>query len=58
MDKTTKNQISVGFFAIGFVMIFAQDMKRLQTINLGFTWPFDIMFYLGLLFMLIGYYLK
>ena len=58
MDKTTKNQISTGFFAIGFAMILVQDLKRLQSINLGFPLPFDIMFYLGLLFILIGYFLK
>jgi hypothetical protein len=39
-------------------MIFIQDLKRLDTINLGFSWPFAIMFYLGLAFMAIGYYLK
>jgi Na+/citrate or Na+/malate symporter len=58
MDKTTKNQISLGLFAVGFIMIFIQDLKRLDTINLGFSWPFAIMFYLGLAFMAIGYYLK
>jgi hypothetical protein len=40
------------------VMIFIQDLKRLDTINLGFSWPFSIMFYLGLIFMVIGYYLR
>ena len=58
MDKTTKSQISLGLFALGFIMIFIQDLKRLDTINLGFSWPFAIMFYLGLAFMVIGYYLK
>jgi len=58
MDKTTKIQLSLGFFAVGFIMIFIQDLKRLDTINLGFSWPFAIMFYLGLIFMAIGYYLK
>ena len=58
MDKTTKTQLSIGFFAVGFIMIFIQDLKRLDTINLGFSWPFAIMFYLGLAFMAIGYYIK
>jgi hypothetical protein len=58
MDKTTKTQLSVALFALGFIMIFIQDLKRLETINLGFSWPFAIMFYLGLAFMAIGYYLK
>lgn len=58
MDKSTKTQLSLGLFAVGFVMIFIQDLKRLDTINLGFSWPFAIMFYLGLAFMAIGYYIK
>jgi hypothetical protein len=58
MDKTTKTQLSLGFFVLGFIMIFIQDLKRLDTINLGFSWPFAIMFYIGLAFMAIGYYLK
>lgn len=58
MDKATKTQFSIGFFVLGFAMIAVQDLKRLDTINLGFAWPFAIMFYLGLIFMAIGYYLK
>ena len=58
MDKATKTQFSIGFFIIGFILIFIQDLKRLDTINLGFSWPFAIMFYLGLICMAIGYYLK
>lgn len=58
MDKAKKTQISLGLFIIGFAMIAVQDLKRLDTINLGFTWPFAIMFYLGLICMAAGYYLK
>ena len=58
MDKATKMQLSVMFFVIGLAMIFMQDLKRLDTINLGFSMPFAIMFYIGLIFMVIGYYLK
>jgi hypothetical protein len=58
MDKATKTQISIALFVIGFAMIAVQDLKRLDTINLGFTWPFATMFYLGLIFMAVGYYLK
>jgi hypothetical protein len=58
MDKTTKTQLSLALFVLGFIMIFIQDLKRLDTIYLGFSWPFAIMFYLGLAFMAIGYYLK
>jgi hypothetical protein len=58
MDKAKKAQLSLWLFIIGFAMIAVQDLKRLDTINLGFTWPFAIMFYLGLIFMAAGYYLK
>jgi hypothetical protein len=58
MDKATKTQISIALFVIGFGMIAIQDLKRLDSIDLGFTWPFAIMFYLGLIFMGVGYYLK
>lgn len=58
MDKATKTQFSIAFFVIGFAMIAVQDLKRLDTINFGFTLPFAIMFYLGLIFMAVGYYLK
>ena len=54
----SKTQISIGLFVLGFAMIAVQDLKRLDTINLGFTWPFALMFYLGLIFMAVGYYLK
>ena len=58
MDKSTKTQLSIGLFIIGFAMLFVQDLKRLDTLNLGFSWPFALMFYLGLIFMGVGYYLK
>jgi hypothetical protein len=58
MDKATKTQLSIALFLIGFAMIAVQDLKRLDSINLGFSWPFAIMFYLGLICMAAGYYLK
>lgn len=58
MDKTTKTQFSLAFFALGFFMIVVQDLKRLDSIDLGFTWPYAVLFYLGLIFLAIGYYLK
>jgi len=58
MDKVTKRQLSIGLFILGLAMILVQDLKRLPSINLGFSWPFDILFYVGLIFMAIGYYLK
>ena len=58
MDKVTKRQLSIGLFILGLAMILVQDLKRLPSINLGFSWPFDLLFYMGLIFMAIGYYLK
>ncbi len=58
MDKATKTQLSLALFVLGFAMIAVQDLKRLDTINLGFSWPFAIMFYLGLICMAAGYYLN
>ena len=58
MDKATKNQISILLFVIGLAMILLQDLKRLDSINLGFTWPFSLMFYVGIIFMAVGYYIK
>jgi hypothetical protein len=58
MDKATKTQFSIGLFAIGFVMLFIPDMKHLDAIPLGISQYFGIMFYLGLIFIVTGYYLK
>jgi len=58
MDKATKNQISLAFFVIGFIMMFLPDLKHLDTIPIGISAYFGYMFYLGLAFMAIGYYLK
>jgi hypothetical protein len=58
MDKKTRTQLSIGLFIIGLAMILIQDLKRLPSIDFGFSWPFDILFYVGLIFMAIGYYLK
>jgi hypothetical protein len=58
LDKATKTQFSIIFFVTGLAMIIIQDLKRLDTINLGFPLPYALLFYLGLIFMAIGYYLK
>lgn len=58
MDKATRTRLSIALFVIGFAMIAVQDLKRLDSINLGFSWPFALMFYLGLICMAGGYYLK
>ena len=58
MDKATKTQFSLGFFIIGLIMLFLPDLKHLDSIPLGISQYFGIMFYLGLIFVIAGYYLK
>jgi hypothetical protein len=58
MDKSVKRDISLVCFAAGFILVLLQDLKGLSTINLGFSWPWAMMFYTGLLLILIGYYLR
>ncbi len=58
MERSTKKQISLVCFAAGFILLLIQDLERLKSIDLGFTWPWAIMFYCGLLLILIGYALR
>jgi hypothetical protein len=58
MDKSVKRDISLVCFVAGFILVLLQDLKGLSTINLGFSWPWAMMFYTGLLLILIGYYLR
>ena len=58
MDKATKTQFSIVFFVIGLIMLFIPDLKHLDAIPLGISQYFGIMFYLGLGFVIAGYYLK
>lgn len=58
MDKKVKNNISVVSFIIGFILILMQDLSRLQTIDFPFTWPWAVMFYVGLLLILVGFLLR
>jgi len=58
MDKKTKTQLSIGFFIIGFIMLFIPYLKSFDSIFPGVSQYFSIMFYLGLLLVVIGYYLK
>ena len=58
MDKNIKRQISLACFTIGIVLVIIPDLKRFSSIDLGFSWPFDLMFYIGLLLIIIGYYLR
>ena len=58
MDKATKTQFSIVFFVIGLIMLFIPDLRHLDSIPLGISQYFGIMFYLGLIFVIAGYYLK
>jgi hypothetical protein len=58
MDKSVKRDISLVCFVAGFILVLLQDLKGLSTVNLGFSWPWAMMFYSGLLLILIGYYLR
>ncbi|MDD1716435.1 MAG: hypothetical protein LUQ01_05500 [Methanolinea sp.] len=58
MEKKTAKQISLICFLVGFGLLLVQDLKRFETIDFGFTWPSAIMFYVGLLLIAIGYYLR
>ncbi|HUU75161.1 MAG TPA: hypothetical protein VMW63_03620 [Methanoregulaceae archaeon] len=58
MERSTKKQLSLACFLAGFVLLLIQDLKGFSTINLGFSWPWAIMFYCGLLLILIGYFLR
>ena len=54
----TKAQVSLGCFAIGFVMLLIPYLKYLDTIPVAISSYFNIMFYIGLLLIIFGYYLK
>ena len=58
MDKATKMQISIGSFVIGLIMLFIPYLKDFGSVVPGITQYFSLMFYLGLLLVIIGYYLK
>jgi hypothetical protein len=58
MEKNVKRDISLVCFVAGFILILLQDLKGLSTVQLGFSWPWAIMFYTGLLLLLIGYYMR
>jgi drug/metabolite transporter (DMT)-like permease len=58
MDKATKTQISLVLFVIGLIMLFIPYLKDFGSVIPGITQFFSLMFYLGLLLVIIGYYLK
>jgi hypothetical protein len=58
MDKATKTQISIGSFVIGLIMLFIPYLKNFDSVFPGISQYFPLMFYLGLVLVIIGYYLK
>jgi hypothetical protein len=61
MDKNLKKQLSLFSFVAGFALLLIQDLQRVQTIINAINpepWFFPVIFYTGLLLILIGYYLR
>jgi hypothetical protein len=58
MDKTTKRQFSIASFIIGLIMLFIPYLKSFDAIFPNISQYFSLMFYLGLLLIITGYYLK
>ncbi len=61
MEKTTKKQLSLICFVIGFAFLLIQDLTRIQTIIDALNpspWFFPLIFYSGLILILIGYALR
>jgi drug/metabolite transporter (DMT)-like permease len=61
MEKTTKKQLSLLCFVSGIILLLIQDLTRFQTIIDAINpepWYFAVAFYVGLLLILIGYYLR
>ena len=58
MDKATKTQISIVSFIVGLLMLFIPYLKNFDSVFPGISQYFSLMFYLGLLLVILGYYLK
>ena len=58
MDKKTKTQVSLVLLIIGLIMLFIPYLKYFDSIVPGISQSFNLMFYLGLVLFVIGYYLK
>jgi len=58
MDNATKKQISIVLFIVGLIMLFVPYLKNFDSIIPGISQYFSLLFYLGLLLVFIGYYLK
>ena len=58
MDKATKTQISIVSFIAGLIMLFIPYLINFDSVFPGISQYFSLMFYLGLLLVIAGYYLK
>jgi len=58
MDKKTKTQVSLAALIIGLIMLFIPYLKYFDSIVPGISQSFNLMFYLGLVLIVIAYYLK
>jgi hypothetical protein len=58
MDKATKTQISIVSFVVGLIMLFIPYMKYFDFVIPWISQYFYLMFYLGLVLVIVGYYLK
>jgi len=58
MDKKTKTQVSLVLLIIGLIMLFIPYLKYFDSIVPGISQSFNLLFYLGLVLIVIGYYLK
>jgi hypothetical protein len=58
MDKKTRTQVSLVLLIIGLIMLFIPYLKYFDSIVPGISQAFNLMFYLGLVLIVFGYYLK
>lgn len=58
VDNATKTQISIVSFVVGLIMLFVPYLKNFDSVIPGISQYFSLMFYLGLLLIIVGYYLK
>jgi drug/metabolite transporter (DMT)-like permease len=58
MDKATQTQVSIVSFIIGMIMLFIPYLKNFDSVIPGISQYFSLLFYLGLLLVIVGYYLK
>jgi hypothetical protein len=58
MDKKTRTQVSLAALIIGLIMLFIPYLKYFDSVVPGISQSFNLMFYLGLVLIVVGYYLK